>query len=58
MTNGTENFRNFQISGKKDNRLSVYLILYRKFRLNRSRPQNLENTSGNNFDWLMETMVP
>ena len=34
MTNGTENSRNFQISRKKDNRLSIYLILYRKFRLN------------------------
>ena len=34
MTNGTENSRNFQISGKKDNRLSINLILYRKFRLN------------------------
>ena len=33
MTNGTENSRNFQISGKKDNRSSIYLILYRKFRL-------------------------
>ena len=58
MTNGTENSRNFQISGKKDNRLSTYLILYRKFRLNRSRPKNLENTSCRNFDWSMETMVP
>ena len=37
MTNGTENSRIFQISGKKDNRLSIYLTLYRKFRLNRSR---------------------
>ena len=34
MTNGKENSRNFQISGKKDNRLSIYLILCRKFRLN------------------------
>ena len=34
MTNGTENSRNFQISGKKDNRLSIYLILHWKFRLN------------------------
>ena len=34
MTNGTENSLNFQISGKKDNRLSIYLIRYRKFRLN------------------------
>ena len=34
MTNGTENSRNFQISGKKDDRLSIYLILYRKFRFN------------------------
>ena len=34
MTNGTENSQNFKISGKKDNRLSIYLILYRKFRLN------------------------
>ena len=34
MTNGTESSRKFQISGKKDNRLSIYLILYQKFRLN------------------------
>ena len=34
MTNGTENSRNFQISGKKDYRLSIYVILYGKFRLN------------------------
>ena len=34
MTNRTENSRNFQISGKKDDRLSIYLILYWKFRLN------------------------
>ena len=58
MTNGTENSRNFQISGKKDNTLSIYLILYRKFRLNRSRPLNLGTTSGSNFDLSMETMVP
>ena len=32
--------------GKKNNRLSIYLILYRKFRSNRSRPLNLENTYG------------
>ena len=58
MTNGTENSRNFHISGKKDNRLSTYLTLYRKFRLNRSRPLDLGNTSGSNFDLSMETMVP
>ena len=46
------------MSGEKDNRLSIYLILYRKFRLNRSRPLNLGNTSGSNFDLSMETMVP
>ena len=34
MTNEMGNSRNFQISGKKDSRLSIYLILNRKFRLN------------------------
>ena len=34
MTNGVGNSRNFQISGEKDNGLSIYVILYRKFRLN------------------------
>ena len=58
MTNGTEISRKFQIFGKKDNRLSIYLILYRKFRLNRLRSLNLENMSGSNFDWSMKTMVP
>ena len=46
----SKNFR------ETDNRLSTYLILYRKFRL--IAPLNLENTSGRKFDWSMETMVP
>ena len=54
MTNRTENSRSFQIFGKKDNTLSIYLILYRKFRLNRSHPLNLGATSGSNFDLSME----